>query len=197
MIAHLRGKVLEKSTDSLIIDVSGVGYQVVASQTSLRAVGHAGSEVQMFIHTHVREDALTLFGFSTQEEKQIFTRLLNVSGVGPKLAMSILSGLAPADVVEAIVKEDLSSLNAISGIGRKTAERIILDLKDKFIKELGAFTPSASSNRPLFDDAVSALTNLGYARNVAEKTLAKIGMKGFDNVQSIVKVALKELKINS
>jgi len=182
-------------TDHVIVDVRGVGYQVCVSQSGISRLPEAAQEISLHIYTHVREDQLTLFGFLTREEKTIFQRLLNVSGVGPKLAMTILSGMEPHDLVQAVVKEDLARISGIQGIGRRTAERIVVDLKDKFLKEFGALSGGAGgSAKPLYNDAVSALTNLGYTRVTVDKVLTKIGLKEGSTVQSVVKEVLKELK---
>lgn len=194
MIAHLKGKIAERSSDHAIIDVSGVGYQVFLSHTSVSQLPSGDQDVSLHIYTHVREDQLTLFGFITREEKALFQRLLNVSGVGPKMAMTILSGMQPHALVEAVVKEDLSALSSIQGIGRKTAERIVVDLKDKFLKEFGAIGIPQAVNKPLYNDAMSALMNLGYQKQTIEKAFARIGFTEHATVQSIVKETLKELK---
>lgn len=193
MIAHLKGLLAEKSVDHVILDVNGVGYQVFVSQIGISRLPETSQEASFHIYTHVREDQLTLFGFLTREEKTIFQRLLNVSGIGPKLAMTILSGLAPHDLVHAVVKEDLARISSIQGIGKRTAERIVVDLKDKFLKEFGSIGTGATA-KPLYNDALSALVNLGYPRMTIEKVLAKIGIKEGSTVQSIVKESLKELK---
>jgi Holliday junction DNA helicase RuvA len=195
MLARLKGILSEKSNDHVIIDVGGVGYQVFLSALALSGIPSDGETVSLYIHTHVREDQLTLFGFATREEKAIFLRLMDVSGIGPKMAMSILSGMAPHDIVNAVVKEDLARLHAIPGIGRKTAERIVVDLKDKFIKEFGGGASVQPADKPLYNDAVSALVNLGYQRASAEKALAGITFEPHMTVQAIVRQALRQLKI--
>lgn len=194
MIAYLNGKLLEKSTDYAIIETSGVGYLVHLSSNSLSYLGEIGTQTELYIYTHVREDQLSLFGFITKEEKAIFQRLINVSGIGPKMALAILSGLTPGDLVQAVIREDLVRLHAISGVGKKTAERIVVDLKDKFIKDfanLGITAPQ--TNKPLYNDALSALINLGYPRSAAERVLTTVGVGRHKDVQSVIKHALKEL----
>jgi Holliday junction DNA helicase RuvA len=194
MIAHLNGKLLEKSTDYAVIETSGVGYLVYLSSNSLAHLGDIGTQTEMHIYTHVREDQLSLFGFVTKEEKAIFQRLINVSGIGPKMALAILSGLTPGDLVQAVIKEDLVRLHAISGVGKKTAERIVVDLKDKFVKDFANIGISApQSNKPLYNDALSALINLGYPRSTAERVLTTVGVGKHKDVQSVIKHALREL----
>ncbi len=195
MLAKLKGVLSEKSNDHVIVDVGGGGYMVFLSTLALSALPAEGNEASFYIHTHVREDQLTLFGFSTREEKSIFLRLMEVSGIGPKMAMSILSGMAPHDIVSAVVKEDLARLYAIPGVGKKTAERIVVDLKDKFLKEFGGGGAVQPANKPLYNDAISALTNLGYQRPLAEKALAGITLEPHMTVQAIVRQALRQLKI--
>jgi Holliday junction DNA helicase RuvA len=194
MIAHLNGKLLEKSTDYAVIETSGVGYLVYLSSNSLAHLGDIGTQTEMHIYTHVREDQLSLFGFVTKEEKAIFQRLINVSGIGPKMALAILSGLTPGDLVQAVIKEDLVRLHAISGVGKKTAERIVVDLKDKFVKDFANIGISApQSNKPLYNDALSALINPGYPRSTAERVLTTVGVGKHKDVQSVIKHALREL----
>lgn len=193
MIAKLRGILTDRSEDHAVIDVGGVGYRVFVSQTSRHQLPEEGLETTLHIYTHVREDQITLFGFASKEEKMIFLRLLNVSGVGPKMALSILSGMKPHDIVDAVVKEDLVRLHSIPGIGRKTAERIVVDLKDKFLKEFAGIGATPSANRPLYNDALSALVNLGYQRATVEKVFVKIGVANLASVQAIVKESLREL----
>src|SRR5437764_7642547 len=132
MIAHLRGKLAQKDPARVIVDVNGVGYEVFVPLTTFTALPEAGSDVSIDIHTHVREDIIALYGFSTRRERMIFEKLMTISGIGPKLAMTILSGGSVEELVGAIKRSDLGRLTAIPGVGRKTAERIILELKDKF-----------------------------------------------------------------
>lgn len=190
----MKGILINKFHDHVIIDVGGVGYLVYLSHTSVSQLPEIHQEASLHIYTHVREDQLTLFGFTAREEKAIFQRLLNVSGIGPKLAMTILSGIQPHMLVEAVVKEDMAVLSSIQGIGKKTAERIVVDLKDKFLKEFGGINAQPAINKPLYNDAMSALINLGYPRVAIDRVFAKIGLNNHTTVQSIVKNALKELK---
>ena len=166
MIAHLRGKLMQKDPARVVIDVHGVGYEVCVPVTTLTALPDLGSEVSIDIHTHVREDVIALYGFSTRRERIIFEKLMTISGIGPKLAVTILSGGSVEDLVGAIKRGDLARLTAIPGVGKKTAERIILELKDKF-QDFADAAP-----KPVVQtDVVSALENLGYPRGIAEGAL--------------------------
>jgi Holliday junction DNA helicase RuvA len=182
MIAHLRGKLIAKHPNQAIVEAAGVGYDVTISVPTFSELGSIGSEVALHIHTHVREDAIALFGFLTPSEKQLFEKLLSVSGIGPKLAITILSGMAAADMVAGIRGNDIAKLTKIPGIGKKTAERMVLELRDK-LQDFGlaAAAPPAS---PMEEDVLSALTNLGYQRPLAEKAVATVtkigGAKEFD-----------------
>jgi holliday junction DNA helicase RuvA len=168
MIAHLRGRVLEKHPTRVIVETAGVGYELHVPLSSFSAIGEPGSEVALRVHTHVREDAIQLFGFATPLELSLFDRLVAVSGIGPRLALSLLSGIAPAELVQAVATNDVARLVSIPGIGKKTAERIVLELKDK----LGGMMPSAASAADgTRADLVSALVNLGYHRPAAEKAV--------------------------
>ena len=170
MIAFLRGRVLEKHPTRVIVETGGVGYEVHVPLSSYSAVGEPGADVALRIHTHVREDALQLFGFATPLELALFDRLVAVSGIGPKLALAVLSGIAPGDLVGAIGGGDIARLVSIPGIGRKTAERIVLELRDK----VSALEGSAAGGAPgdgTRTDLLSALVNLGYHRPAAEKAV--------------------------
>jgi Holliday junction DNA helicase RuvA len=176
MIAHLRGKLIAKHPNQAIVEAAGVGYDVTISVPTFSNLGGVGSEVALHIHTHVREDAIALFGFLSPSEKQLFEKLLSVSGIGPKLAITILSGMAAADMVAAIRSNDVAKLTKIPGIGKKTAERMVLELRDK-LKDFGleaATTPAS----PMEEDVLSALTNLGYQRPPAEKAVATVMKSG-------------------
>ncbi len=176
MIALLTGRLRRKAIDHLVIDVSGVGYQVQAPLCTYENLPDAGEEITLHIHTHVREDSLALFGFLTEAEKDMFLLLMGVSGIGPRLALAILSSLSVTDIAHAIQSSDDSKLCTIPGIGKKTAARMVLELKDK-INHL--FPAAAPSNRPSMttddiEDAVSALVNLGYKKPLAEEALKKV-----------------------
>ena len=168
MIAHLRGKLAQKEPARVIVDVQGVGYEVFVPLTTFTALPDTGSEVSIDIHTHVREDMIALYGFSTRRERTIFEKLMTISGIGPKLAVTILSGGSVEDLVGAIKRGDLPRLTAIPGVGRKTAERIILELKDK----LQDFVESPAKSG-VEADVLSALENLGYNRVLGESALVR------------------------
>lgn len=166
MIAHLRGRVLEKTPNRVVIDAAGVGYDVTISVASFSGLPAEGSEVSLFVHTHVREDALSLYGFLRRDEKRVFERLIGVSGIGPKLAITVLSGIAADALVAALRGNDIAALTRIPGVGKKTAERMVLELRDK----LDGFeaAPTAPPASRMEEDVVSALVNLGYQRGPAE-----------------------------
>ena len=182
MIAHLRGKLIAKHPNQAIVEAAGVGYDVTISVPTFSELGSLGADVALHVHTHVREDAIALFGFLHPEEKQLFEKLLSVSGIGPKLAITILSGMAAAEMVAAIKGNDVAKLTKIPGIGKKTAERMVLELRDK-LKDFG-LAPAAPPTSPMEEDVLSALTNLGYQRPLAEKAVATVmrdgGAKEFD-----------------
>jgi Holliday junction DNA helicase RuvA len=193
VIAHLTGRVLNKDLQRIVVDVQGVGYEVHVPLSTFYAVGEPGAAVALHIHTHVREDALQLFGFSTPLEQQVFERLIGISGIGPKLAMSVLSGIEPADLVRAVRGGDVARLTAIPGVGRKTAERMVVELKDRFAK----FADDASGPAAAPDtrgDLLSALANLGYPRPAAEKAVDKVlGAASDRPFETLLREALKAL----
>ncbi len=169
MIGFLRGRLHSSSPDGLILDVGGVGYRVQVPMSTYYEIERAGSEeVALHIHTHVREDAIELYGFWTEREQQLFEKAISVSGIGPKLARVILSGMAPADLVAAISAGDIARLSTIPGIGKKTAERMVLELKDK-VKALAAELPEPVAEAGGDDDLVGALVHLGYKENQARR----------------------------
>ena len=172
MIAHLRGKLLAKHPNQAIVETHGVGYDVVISVPTFSEMPAAGSEVALHIHTHVREDALSLYGFLRLGEKHLFEKLLTVSGIGPKLAITILSGMPAEEMVAAIRGGDVTRLTRIPGIGKKTAERMVLELRDKLPLAAGAAEAATTPASPVEEDVISALVNLGYQRAAAEKALA-------------------------
>jgi len=169
VIAHLRGKLAQKDPARVIVDVNGVGYEVFVPLTTFSVLPDTGAEVSIDVHTHVREDLIALYGFSTRRERTIFEKLMTISGIGPKLAVTILSGGSVEDLVTAIKRSDLARLTAIPGVGKKTAERIVLELKDKL--QDFAEAPAKSS---IEMDVLSALENLGYNRAMAEAALARV-----------------------
>lgn len=176
MIASITGKLRRKTADYLIVDVSGVGYQVYVPLSTFCNIPELGEEVSLHIHTHLREDSLSLFGFFTDSEKDMFLLLLSVSGIGPKLALAILSSLSVEDICFALQASDNSKLCAIPGIGKKTAARMVLELKDKIVLMMPA---SGTSSAPPDDhgDVISALINLGYKRPQAEEAVKKASRK--------------------
>jgi holliday junction DNA helicase RuvA len=197
VIAHLRGRVLEKHPNRAVVDVGGVGYEVFVPLSSFYGLGDAGTEVALRIHTHVREDALVLYGFVTLLEQELFERLISVGGIGPKLALAVLSGIEPRDLIRAVERGDVARLTAIPGVGKKTAERIVLELKDRLPRAqvvaaaAGDVAPAASEIR---DDVLSALINLGYHRPLAEKAVAS-ALKAVPDggFEPTLKQALREL----
>ena len=172
MIAHLRGKLLAKHPNQAIVETAGVGYDVVFTVPTCSDLPARGAEVALHIHTHVREDLIALYGFLRPSEKLLFEKLITVSGIGPKLAITILSGMAADEMVRAIRGNDVTRLTRIPGIGKKTAERMVLELRDKLPEAGPATAPAASSLSATEEDVLSALLNLGYQRLAAEKALA-------------------------
>jgi holliday junction DNA helicase RuvA len=196
MIAFLRGRVLDKSPSRVIVDVGGVGYDVAVPLSTFYVCGEPGSEISLRVHTHVREDQLALFGFATTLELGVFERLIGINGIGPKLALAVLSGLEPRDVVTAIQRGDLARLTGIPGVGKKTAERIVLELRDRLPKALDAAGTAAAAapGDALRDDLVSALVNLGYHRQSIDKVLDKhLGGAHDGSFQHLLRATLKDL----
>ena len=180
MIALLRGVLVEKHPNQAVIDVGGVGYDVTIPVSTFSHLPESGAEVRLRIHTHVREDALSLYGFLTVDEKNLFERLISVSGIGPKLAVTILSGLAAADLIHSIRRGEVEKLVRIPGIGKKTAERLVLELRDKLPAVAGEepATPPAPVLSATDQDVLSALLNLGCARPQAEAAVRKAKAAG-------------------
>src|SRR5277367_6040935 len=175
MIAHLRGRLLARHPNQAVVETGGVGYEVNISVPTFSELPANGSEVALHIHTHVREDLIALYGFLRPAEKQLFEKLMTVSGIGAKLAITILSGMAADELAAAIRGNDLARLTRIPGIGKKTAERMVLELRDKLPIATGASTPSLPALSATEEDVLSALINLGYQRAAAEKALASAG----------------------
>lgn len=201
MIAFLTGKLLEKQANTAIVDVGGVGYEVSIPLSTFYELGEVGSDVSLRIYTHVREDAIQLFGFKTVRERDLYLRLLSVQGIGPKMGITMLSGMSADEMILAIRTEDLARLTSIPGVGRKTAERLAIELRDK-IGELSSGGIAASdigsvSSLPadaVFEDALSALVNLGYQRPAAEKALKQAAQDGTEiTVQKLLRKALQVL----
>ena len=193
MIAHLRGTLLEKHPNHAIVETHGVGYEVTISVPTFSEMPAQGSEVALHIHTHVREDALALYGFLRTAEKQLFEKLLTVSGIGPKLAITILSGMAAEEMVGAIRGGDVARLTRIPGIGKKTAERMVLELRDKLPAATGVPEPSGIATSPIEEDVISALVNLGYQRPAAEKALEAARGKASGGFEVLFREALGAL----
>lgn len=178
MLARIEGQLSDISTDTVIIDTHGVGYEVMLSARTMQQLPALGETVILFLHTHVREDQFALFGFLHREERNIFRRLISVSGIGPRLALAVLSGLEPHDLVQTVANEDAARLSTIPGIGKKTAERIILDLRDRLLKDhagLLGVTQMGSAGTSTQQDVISALVNLGYSPMLATSALQKLG----------------------
>src|SRR3954470_10457521 len=205
MIAHLSGTLLSKQPTSAIVDVGGVGYEVVIPLSTFYELGENGSAVQLRIYTHVREDALQLFGFKTARERELFLQLISVNGVGPSLAIKLLSGMNADEMIASIRTNNLVRLVAIPGVGRKTAERLVVDLRDKIAalsspaleEEFAAKAVAAgelASTDSMRDDAMSALANLGYQRAAAEKAVKNAIDEGGDlSVEIILRRSLRSL----
>ena len=200
MIAFIRGRLLEKHPNRVIVDVHGVGYEVQVPLSTFYEMSDPGTDVSLRVHTHVREDTLALFGFATVLELQIFERLIGISGVGPRLALAVLSGIEPPDLVRAVRNGNVARLTVIPGVGKKTAERIGLELKDRlpaaWAADPGSEGPSGSALDGLRGDLLSALLNLGYHRPLAEKAVdaALLSTSGSEHsFEQALKQALREL----
>ena len=197
MIAHLHGRLFDKQPNRIIVDVNGVGYDVFVPLSTFYSLGDPGHDVALRIHTHVREDALALYGFATRLEQDLFERLIGISGIGPKLALAVLSGLEPVELMRAIERSDVARLTGIPGVGKKTSERIVLELKDRLPRALPA--PAAAGETlpetvAVRDDVLSALLNLGYHRPLAEKAVAAaIKATPDGGFERTLKQALREL----
>ncbi|MBK9707301.1 MAG: Holliday junction branch migration protein RuvA [Acidobacteria bacterium] len=203
MIALITGKLAQKQPNSVIIDAGGVGYELTVPLSTFYDLGDEGAVVSLRVHTHVREDALQLYGFRTEREKRLFLLLLGVSGIGPKLAITVLSGLSAEELIEALRQSNLARLVGIPGVGKKTAERMIVELKDK----AAALTTPESEDRvrsgivanagdAMREDLVSALINLGYQKSMAEKAVGAIIKDNPEaNFTTVLKLALRKLAI--
>ncbi len=198
MIAHLRGVVLEKHPNQAILDVQGVGYDLTIPVSTFTALPEAGGEARLYVHTHVREDAISLFGFSAKAEKALFEKLISVSGIGPKLAITVLSGLAASELINAIRNGDLQRLVRIPGIGKKTAERLVLELREKLDIVAGP-TAMPAKPKPAFtaneEDVISALMNIGANRPAAEAAILKAKTEASgDDFETLFRIALRHLR---
>lgn len=191
MIAHLRGRLIAKHPNQAVVEAAGVGYDLNISVPTFSELPAVGAEVALHVHTHVREDSIALFGFLRPAEKQLFERLISVSGIGPKLGITILSGMPADEMVGAIRGNDVARLTRIPGIGKKTAERMVLELRDK-LQDFGA-APAASPASPIEEDVLSALVNLGYQRPAAERALAKVANGTRHSFEALFREALAAL----
>jgi Holliday junction DNA helicase RuvA len=199
VIAHLRGRISEKQPNRIVVDVNGVGYDVFVPLSTFYGLGDSGTDITLRIHTHVREDALLLYGFATLLEQELFERLISISGIGPKVALAVLSGIEPLELVRAVERGDIARLTSIPGVGKKTSERIVLELKDRLPRVQVPATADSPSQAPsaLRDDVLSALVNLGYHRPLAEKAV-EAAVKGLGSAaeagfERALKQALREL----
>jgi Holliday junction DNA helicase RuvA len=180
LIARLKGTLVDKTPNRVVIDVSGVGYDVLVPLSTFYGLGEAGSDVALRVHTHVREDVIALYGFSSALEQDLFERLIAINGIGPKLALAVLSGIDPGELVRAIRAQDVARLTRIPGVGKKTAERIGLELKDRLPHAVAASEAPAATGDDRRADLLSALTNLGYKGAVAEKAVDTVLKKVAD-----------------
>ncbi len=203
MISYLSGQLIEKEANTAIIDVGGVGYEATIPLSTFYEIGNVGDRVSLKIYTYVREDTLQLFGFMKNRERSLFLKLITVSGIGPKLAITMLSGMSADEIVSAVTTENLSYLTTIPGVGKKTAERIVIDLRDKLddIASKGTPLKTVSSGRnsadSIYDDALSALVNLGYQQKAASKALKEaIDDSTEMNVQTLLRQSLQILAKN-
>ena len=199
MIAHLEGLLREKSADRLVVDIGGVGYEILIPFSTYYGIGDVGETVSLRIYTHVKEDALSLYGFLTGKEKILFTRLIQVTGIGPKLGITILSGLPVDEFIEAIMGADVVKLNGIPGVGKKTAERLVLELKDKVVElfpEVGEI-PIDGISTSVQSDLISALVNLGYPKKAAEKAVSEAQKEDDTHrFEEILRKSLRKLRVS-
>jgi len=201
MIAYLKGKLLEKEANTVIVETGGVGYDITIPLSTFYELGEAGEDIELRIYTYVREDSLQLFGFRTLRERSLFLKLITVSGIGPKLAITMLSGMSADEIIVAVRTDNLARLTSIPGVGKKTAERLVIELRDKLneISSASVEERAAASNAPtsadaVYDDALSALINLGYQRNAAEKALKQAVQDGTEmSVQKLLRKSLQLL----
>jgi Holliday junction DNA helicase RuvA len=191
MIAYLRGKLIIKHPNQAVVEAGGVGYDVNISVSTFSELPSLGTEIALFIHTHVREDALSLFGFLREQERELFEKLIGVTGIGPRLAITILSGMQADAAVAAIKGNNVAALTRVPGIGKKTAERMVLELRDK-LESFGVPAARAAAS-PVEEDVLSALMNLGFNRALAEKALSGLGRSPADQFDGLFRKALAAL----
>ncbi|MEW6675674.1 MAG: Holliday junction branch migration protein RuvA [Nitrospirota bacterium] len=189
MIGSLKGKLISRRPDNVIIEVGGIGYQINIPLNILSNLPEEGKDVFLHIYTHVRDDAIQLYGFTSEDEKRIFITLLGITGIGPKLALNILSGISHDDFLHAIETEDVALLCRIPGLGKKTVHRLILELREKL-------PSSREIKNRVFEDTLSALINLGYKKSIAHESLERAYKKGCKDIESLLKEALKYLTGN-
>tara|TARA_B100002052_G_scaffold297747_1_gene329240 strand:+ start:1532 stop:2128 length:597 start_codon:yes stop_codon:yes gene_type:complete len=196
MIYQVRGRLISKNTDFIVLEVGGVGLKISSTYNTIKRINEE-SEILLYTYLHVREDALDLYGFHSLVEKEVFLLLIGISGIGPKLANTILSGILPGDLKEKIISGDFNSLTSVPGVGSKTAKRIIVELKDKFTKiEDGSIGFSEKMDHKLYSDALNALSSLGYNSKQSKQTLDQLfnsKSQNKDNIEVIIKAALKKL----
>ena len=199
MIAHITGTLLSKNPESAVKDTAGVGYQLFVPLSTFYKLPDELEKVSLYVYTHVRENSFQLFGFQTKIEKKIFLLLISVSGIGPKLALNILSGIGPDDLLSAIITSNSERISDVPGVGKKTAQRITLELKEKASSlsidiEIPPKKTVYVENREIFDDALSALTNLGYNNKPAKKAIEDVLRSGQEiNLEKLLRVVLKNL----
>ena len=196
MIGHLKGTIASKNVGLLIIDVNGVGYEILISPRTYEKVPPIGEDFQLKIYTHVRENELVLFGFLDTLEKTLFQKLIKVNGIGPRLALNILSGMPPQELIETTLQEDEGKLTSIPGVGKKMAARIVVDLKDK-LQDLWVDTATQTNQAPSFrtmtQDVESALINLGYSKTLAEKAVTKLKISEKTTLEALIRESLQNL----
>ena len=191
MISLLKGALAQKNTNEITLDVGGVGYRVFIPVSTYSKLANIGEETTLNIHTHVREDQISLFGFLTTQERSMFLKLITISGVGPKLALAILSGIQTTDLINAIANAEAEKLQLIPGVGKKTSERIVVELKDKVKAET---IHTKGPHNEIYDDALSAMLNLGFVKPKVVNALNKIEINKETKLEDIIKMAFKELK---
>ena len=195
MISYLKGKLVNKSPTEIIIEVNNVGYRVGISLATFERLSNVGKDIKIFTHTYVREDALKLYGFTTKEERQIFLLLIDVKGIGPKLALTILSGVSPDRLKAAIVNEDLGLLTTIAGVGKKTAQRLIVEIKEPLSAILPEEGILGKEDYVLRNEAVNALVTLGYKRNQSMKAVDRVlpGLAKDATLEELIKKSLEKI----
>jgi holliday junction DNA helicase RuvA len=197
MLSYLKGILKEKKPTEIVIDINGIGFQIFIPVSSYDKLGDVGTEAKILTHLHVREDAMILFGFVTMQERELFELLLSISGIGPKMAIGILSSISVDEFRNSIINRNYTTLTAINGIGKKTAERLVLELFDKISKSKSAQTGlSADSNYEIKNQAIQALCSLGFTRNIAEKSVASVILDSNQNL-SVEELIRKALKVTS